>query len=83
MTLPGFGVHFAWTHVIPNVMPVMPLVLYEGCPTVFFFFFVFLNYNLFSYSQSYSHILVHSSISSGVRGDLAEAVRVFSPPNCI
>lgn len=50
---------------------------------LFFFFFVFLNYNLFSYSQSHSHILVHSSISSGVRGDLAEAVRVFSPPNCI
>lgn len=81
MTLPGFGVHFAWTHVIPNVS-YAPGAL-RRMSYCFFFFFVFLNYNLFSYSQSYSHILVHSSISSGVRGDLAEAVRVFSPPNCI
>lgn len=54
------------------------------CPWCFkdVFFFLF-NYNLFFYSQSHSHMLVHSSSSAGVRGDLAEAVHVFSPPNCI
>lgn len=55
MTLPGFGVHFAWTHVIPNVMPVMPLVLYEGCPTVFFFLRFFKLQSIFLQSISQSH----------------------------